>query len=83
MILELHDLDRCLRTAGISPEVTDQRIQPYPNRPALEVKLDPEGQITKLNPLRDERLRSIRKLECSKGGCTNQPRDSTLLPCGG
>jgi hypothetical protein len=38
MLLELNDLDRSLRAAGIVPGVTEQRIQPYPKRPALEVR---------------------------------------------
>lgn len=68
MLLELHDLDRSLRHAGIAPGVTDQRIQPYPRRPALEVRLSSDGQITGLKLLDAEQVRAIRKFECSKGG---------------
>ena len=68
MLLELHDLDRCLRNAGIAPEVTDQRIQPYPNRPALEVRLGGAGEIKSIKLLQTDQLRAIRKFECSKGG---------------
>ena len=34
MLLELHDVDRSLRSAGVAVGISDKRIQPYPNRPA-------------------------------------------------
>ncbi len=68
MLLELADLDRSLSDAGIVPKVTEQRIQPYPRRPALEVKLSRGGQIAGLRPLDEGKVQAIRKFECSKGG---------------
>jgi CRISPR-associated protein (Cas_Csd1) len=67
MLLELADLDRSLRDAGIIPGVTEQRIQPYPRRPALEVRLDRDGQVAGLRLLGSDQLQAIRKFECSKG----------------
>jgi hypothetical protein len=68
MLLELDDLDRSLRVSGITPGVTEQRIQPYPRRPALEVLLAEDGQISRLRLLDKGQLQAIRKFECSKGG---------------
>lgn len=69
MLLELHDLDRCLRAAGLAPGVTDQRIQPYPNKPALEVRIGCEGQIAALKLLQDEQRKAVRKFFATpKGG---------------
>ncbi len=68
MLLELKDLDRSLSDAGIVPKVTEQRIQPYPRRPALEVRLSRSGQITGLKSLDESQVQAIRKFECSKGG---------------
>ena len=68
MLLELADLDRSLSDAGIVPKVTEQRIQPYPRRPALEVRLSRGGQIAGLKLLDEGKVQAIRKFECSKGG---------------
>ncbi|HEX8204149.1 MAG TPA: hypothetical protein VF590_26970, partial [Isosphaeraceae bacterium] len=68
MLLELYDLHRCLREAGIIVGLTDNRIQRYPNRPALEVRLDLDGNVTSANLLPRDRLEAIRKFECSTGG---------------
>ena len=68
MLLELADLDRSLRDAGIIPGVTERRIRSYPKRPALEVRLGRDGQISGLKLLDDEKLQSIRMFKCSTGG---------------
>lgn len=68
MLLELHDLDSVLRAAGITPKVTEKRIQPYPRRVTLEVRLDRYGRVTGLKRLADDQVRAIRKFESSQGG---------------
>src|SRR5271157_846941 len=67
MLLELADLDRSLRAAGIVPGVTERRIRHYPKRPALEVRLGRDGQISGLRLLDEDQLQGIRKFQCSTG----------------
>jgi hypothetical protein len=68
MLLELYELNRSLRAAGITLGATDNRIQTYPNRPALEVRVNSEGLVDRMSLLRKEQLEAIRKFECSTGG---------------
>lgn len=67
MLLELHDVDRSLRTAGVAVGISDKRIQPYPNRPALEARIDPRGQIVSPRPIPRDQLGVMRKFERSTG----------------
>ena len=68
MLLELYDLDAALTRAGVTPGVTEQRIQPYPNRMALEVRIGSDGNVAAVSVLSTDSLAIRRKFECSKGG---------------
>ena len=54
--------------ASIIPGVSDKRIQTFPNRMTLEVRIDPACQITGVSLIQRDRLDSLRKFECSAGG---------------
>jgi len=68
MLLELHDVDSSLRSAGVAVGISDKRIQPYPNRPALEARIDPQGQIVSPRLIPRDALGAMRKFERSTGG---------------
>jgi|GEM_PF-806039 len=68
MLLELHDVDRSLRSAGVVVGISDKRIQPYPNRPALEARIDAQGQIVSPRMIPSDQLGAMRKFERSTGG---------------
>jgi hypothetical protein len=68
MLLELHDVDRSLRSAGVALGISDKRIQPYPNRPALDVRIDQHGQIVSPREIPRDQLGAMRKFERSTGG---------------
>ncbi|MGP0062404.1 MAG: hypothetical protein ACLQGP_02215 [Isosphaeraceae bacterium] len=67
MLLELYDVNKSLLAAGIIPGKTDNRIQTYPKRPGLEVRVDGTGCVVRVALLRKEQLEAIRKFECSTG----------------
>src|SRR5436305_74203 len=68
MLLELYDLGRSLREAGIAVGLTDNRIQPYPKKPALEVRLDANGDVIGASLLEKNQLNAIRKFVRTPGG---------------
>lgn len=68
MLLELYDVNQSLRAAGIILGKSDNRIQTYPKRPGLEVRVDAEGDIVGVAVLGKQQLEAIRKFECSTGG---------------
>jgi hypothetical protein len=68
MLLELHAVNESLRSAGVSAGATDNRIQGYPNRPALEVLVDPDGSVVDIRLMERDKVGAIRKFECSTGG---------------
>ena len=68
MLLELYELDAALTRAGVTPGVTDKRIQPYPNRMALEVRIGSDGNVAAVSVISTDSLVIRRKFECSTGG---------------
>ncbi len=68
MLLELFELDKGLRGAGIAVGLSDNRIQSDPKRPALEARVDRAGRVVCVSVLPMEGLEAIRKFESSTGG---------------